>query len=239
MKTLKFLLIAVICLGTVSCVDAQFYKSVRGDGNVVKKDRTASGFNGIRVSSGIDVYLTQGDKESITVEADENLHEYIITEVKGDVLHVYSDVNIRHAEMTRVHVTIKNVTSLKTSSAGNIIGESPVKTDNIELGTSSAGDIKIELYAKTADIDISSAGDISLSGEADILKANLSSAGDLYAYDFKTKEADVSVSSAGNAQLFVTENLKARASSAGDINYKGDPKNVDAHASSAGGIHKR
>jgi hypothetical protein len=53
------------------------------------------------------------------------------------------------------------------------------------------------------------------------------------------KEADVSVSSAGDADIFVTERLKARASSAGDVNYKGDPKYIDAHSSSAGGVHRK
>ncbi len=71
------------------------------------------------------------------------------------------------------------------------------------------------------------------------MEADLSSAGDLNAYDLKVREADVSVSSAGGADIFVTEKLIARASSAGDINYKGDPKNVDAHSSSAGGIHRK
>jgi uncharacterized protein YxeA len=239
MKSLKILMIVIICIGTVACVDAQFYRTVRGEGNVVKKERAVSSFNGIRVSSGIDVYLNQGDKESITVEADENLHEYILTEINNGVLHVYSEVNIREAKMKRVYVTMKNVTSLKTSSAGDIVGETAIKGDNIEIGASSAGDIKLEVYAKNIEVDISSSGDVNLSGEAEILKADLSSAGDLDAYGLKVKEVDVDVSSAGDARVNVSERLTARASSAGDISYQGDPKYVDAHASSAGGIHKR
>ena len=239
MKSLKILLIFSICLGISSCIDAQIHKTVRGDGDVVKKDRTTTPFDGIRVSSGIDVYLKQGDNESITVEADENLHEYILTKVKDGILNVYTDANIREAKMERVHVTIKEVKSLKTSSAGDIIGESPIKGTDIEIGASSAGDIRLEVYARRIEINISSSGDVSLSGEAETLNADLSSAGDLDAYNFKVKEADVSASSAGDAKINVSERIKARASSAGDIYYQGDPKYVDAHSSSAGGIHKR
>ena len=238
MKSLRLALILTLSLALVSCADGQWNRTVRGNGNVTKKERPASYFDGVRVSSGIDVYLSQGDKESITVEADENLHEYIITEVKDGKLHVYTDnINIREAERERVYVTIKDVKSLKTSSAGDIIGETPVKSDNIEIGASSAGDIKIEVYAKDVDVNISSAGDIKLSGEAETLSADLSSAGDLNAGDFKVKEARVSVSSAGDANVFVTEKLYARSSSAGNITYQGSPKSVDAHSSSAGGIH--
>ncbi|OFY59260.1 MAG: hypothetical protein A2V50_08610, partial [Bacteroidetes bacterium RBG_19FT_COMBO_42_10] len=175
----------------------------------------------------------------ISVEADKNLHEYIITEIKDDVLHVYADANIRKAEKKRVYVTMKEINYLSTTSAGDLIGETPVRTDNLKLNASSAGDIKLEVYAKNVEADISSSGDMALTGEADMLEGDLSSAGDLNAYNFKVREADISVSSAGNADIYVTERLKARASSAGDINYKGNPKYLDANSSSAGSIHSR
>jgi hypothetical protein len=238
MKSLRLVLIFTLSVFMISCADGQWNRTVRGNGNVVKKERPASYFDGIRASSGIDVYLSQGDKESITVEADENLHEYIITEIKDGTLRVYHDnVTIREAERERVYVTLKDIKSLKTSSAGDIIGETPLNGENLEIGASSAGDIRVEVHAREVEVNISSAGDIKLSGEADKLSAELSSAGDLNAGDFKVREADVSVSSAGDANVFVTERLVARSSSAGNITYHGSPKYLDAHSSSAGGIH--
>jgi hypothetical protein len=38
---------------------------------------------------------------------------------------------------------------------------------------------------------------------------------------------------------YLLEKITARASSAGDINYMGNPKYIDAHSSSAGSIKKR
>ncbi len=239
MKTFRSVTFAILILGTVSCVSGQNWKTVEGHGNVVTKERKTESFTGVKVSSGIDVYLKQGNDESVSVEADENLHEYIITEVRNGVLNVYSEYSIRKAERKRVYVTIKELNSVKTTSAGDVYGESPINCDNLELSASSAGDIKLEINAKNIDVDISSSGDITLSGETDKLKADLSSAGDLKAFDLKAGEADISVSSAGDADVNVTEKLTAKASSAGDINYKGDPKYVDAQSSSAGGIHKR
>lgn len=239
MKNLRSLTIAFIILGITSCTHAQFWKSVTGHGNVVTKERKTDSFTGLKVSSGIDVYLKQGNNETVSVEADENLHEYILTEVRGGVLNVYSEYSIREAERKRVYVTMKEVNSIKTTSAGDVFGETPINSDRLELSASSAGDIKLEVHAKNTNIDISSSGDITISGETDMLRADLSSAGDLNAFDLKAREADVSASSAGDADISVSERITARASSAGDINYKGDPKYVDAHSSSAGGIHKR
>lgn len=237
---MKILFAVTLLLGlTYSSANAQFRKTVRGDGPVVKENRSASPFDEIKVSTGIDVYLRQGNDYSIAVEADENLHEYIRTEIKAGVLNVYSDANIREAKMKRVYVTMKDVKALNTSSAGDIIGETPVRGDEIEISASSAGDINLEVYASDLDIRISSSGNVKLSGKADWLNADLSSAGDLEAFELVVKEADVSVSSAGDAQINVTDKLIARASSAGDISYRGDPKQVDAHSSSAGGIRRR
>ena len=239
MKDLKQLTIILIFLGLTACVNGQFRRTVTGNRNVVTKERQAGEFTGIRVSTGIDVYLSQGNKQRITVEADENLHEYIITEVRNDVLNIYTDAIIRSAERKRVYVTMRDVNSISTSSAGDVIGETPVRAKSLRLSASSAGNIRLEVIADRIRTDISSSGDITLSGEVDLIEATLSSAGDLRAFNLTAREADVSVSSAGDADVTVTERLKARASSAGNVNYRGNPKYVDAHSSSAGGIRRR
>lgn len=239
MKNLKYFAVVVMLLGIAGSAQGQFHRTVRGNHNVVKQDRNVGNFSGVRVSTAIDVYLTQGEKTSVVVETDENIQEYLVTEVKNDVLNIYFDASVLSVEVKKVYVTTKEINSLSTTSAGDIFGQNPIKTNNLKLNSSSAGDIKVEVYAGFVDANLSSSGDITLTGEADSMDASLSSAGDFNAYNFKVKQADVSASSAGNADIWVTEKLIARASSAGDINYKGDPEYVDAHSSSAGGIHKR
>ena len=160
-------MVAVLTIGFTACMNGQFHRSVSGDGHVVKQERPAGNFTGIKVSTGIDVYLKQTDNESIVLEADENLHDYIKTEIRNGILNVYTEVNIRSAERKRVYVTMKDIRSIATTSAGDVIGETPVKSDDLELSASSAGNINIEVYAKQIDIDISSSGDITLNGEAD------------------------------------------------------------------------
>ena len=239
MKNLRIFTVLVTIFAFTACTSGQFRRTVYGNHDVVTKERNVGSFSAIKASSGVDVYLKQGDAGPISVEADENLQEYIITEVRNGELNVYTDANIRRAEKMRVYVTIPEIRSLRSTSAGNIIGQSPVKSDKLELSASSAGDLKLEVYTSDLRVTISSSGDMTLTGEADKLDADLSSAGDLNAYDLEVREAYVNVSSAGDADVNVTEKITARASSAGDINYRGNPKYVDFHSSSAGGIHKR
>jgi uncharacterized protein YxeA len=128
MKNLKVLSV-ILLLAIPAGLFAQRWEIVRGDHNVVKKERDAGSFTKIKVSTGIDVYLSQGSRESITVEADENLHKYILTEIRNGELNVYTEVGIRDAERKRVHVTMPNITALRTTSAGDIIGQTPIKSD--------------------------------------------------------------------------------------------------------------
>lgn len=227
-------------MATVISADAQWKKRVSGNGNVQKEERKVTDFTGLKTSSAIDVYLSQGNGHKIVVEADENLLEYIVTEVSNDVLRIYpDDVNIRKAEKLRVYVTMQNVNYISASSAGDVIGETPVKTESLKISASSSGDVKLEVYAKNLSLKTSSAGDITLKGTADYVEASTSSAGDIKAYDLKVKEADLSSSSAGDIKITVTERLKARASSAGDIYFYGNPEHVDAKSSSGGDVVRK
>jgi hypothetical protein len=239
MRNLKNTVFLFLALTITSGVNAQFRKSVDGKGRVLTESRTPVNASGIKVSTGIDVYLRQGDEPELTVEADENLHSHIITRVRNGILEIYTDVNIRRAKTKTVYVTLNEISTVATSSAGNITGMSAIESDNLRIAASSAGDITLEIYARKVNAAISSSGDVTLSGEADILSAVLSSAGNLDAYNLRVREAEITASSAGDAGVYVTEKLAARASSAGDINYKGDPRYIDARASSAGSIRKR
>ena len=240
MRNLKLLFIALLCVATVTSAEAQFNKRVTGNGDVQKEKRETRDFTGIRTSSGIDVYLSQGSSHSVTVEADQNLLEYIVTEVDGNTLRIYpDDVNIRRAERMRVYVTMVTVESLKTSSAGDIIGETPVNAESLKISTSSSGDVKLEVYADELFLKTSSAGDITLKGTASYVEASTSSAGDIKASALEVEEADLSASSAGDIKITVTERLRARASSAGDIHFYGNPPYVDARSSSGGDVVRK
>ena len=241
MKKYSHLLVLIIlALFSTGQANGQFFRAIHGNGNIVDDVRDVrSTFTGIKVSSGIDIILTQDNNQSVRVEADNNIIEYIVTKVENGVLKVYFDRSITFAGSKKVYVTMREIERLSTSSAGDIIGTNLLKCADLSLTATSAGDIKLEVQADHIDINISSSGDIDLGGECRTMKASLSSAGDLNAFNMKAREVDINVSSAGDASVYASERLEARASSAGDIRYLGDPEYVNAHSSSAGSIRKR
>lgn len=228
----------VILFMASSCI-INIQDSITGDGNVISQTRDLPEFSGIKVGSGIDVFITQGEPQQVTVEADENLQEWIRTEINGTVLHIYTEKNIRLARTKKVNITCKMLDKIQVSSAGDVTGLTQFKVDNLDIDMSSAGDLKLEVEAKEIRISISSAGNVHLKGKTDVLSADLSSAGDLNAFELEAKKGDVSVSSAGSAKVFVTEEASFRSSSAGDIDYKGEPRIREINTSSAGSVNKK
>lgn len=220
-----------------SCYIDGWNQSISGNGQVVNDTRDISEFTGVHISSGIDVYLSQGSDFEVKVEADENLHEVILTEVEGKMLVVRTDrVNIRNARSKKVHVTLPELNSLKISSAGDCVAQTPFKCEDLHVSISSAGDLSMEVEAQRIDLDISSSGDARLAGSAEEFDVTLSSAGDLDAFDLIAEKVDVNVSSAGDARVFATEEISMNASSAGNIYYRGDARVVHSTSSSAGSI---
>lgn len=232
------MLITMTILLAAGCV-VNIQDTITGDGKVVSQTRDVPEFTGVKVGSGIDVFLTQGDDQLVEVEADENLQEWIMTEVKGSVLHIYTDKNIRLAKAKRVNINCKILDRIDISSAGDVTAVNRFKADKLDIDMSSAGDLNLEVEANEISISISSAGNAVLKGKTDTLKADLSSAGDLNAYDLEAKYGDISVSSAGSARVFITDEASFHSSSAGDIDYKGEPRMKEIHTSSAGSVNKK
>jgi hypothetical protein len=236
MKKAAFLFVFLLFISLHSCY---FGESVTGNGKVVTEEREVYGFDALKVENGIDVFITSGEEERLSVEADENLHEYIMTEVRNGELKIFSNVNIRMAKSKKIHLTYKSLQSIRISSAGDVYGMNTLQTDHLRVNLSSAGNLKLDVDAEEIFVDISSSGNVSLSGSTGYLKADLSSAGDLHAFDLEARNGDIHVSSAGNARVYLTESGNFNASSAGDIIYMGNPLNVRVNTSSAGKVKKR
>jgi len=161
MKTNKRIVPVVLFFMMVSwgCDYSMFTETIYGDGNVVTEIRNVSNFDGIKVSSGIDVFIKQGNSENLKVEADKNLHDVIKTEVKNNILYIYSEENIRKARAKKVYVLYKNLELIKITSSGDLKGVNTLTTDDLDISLSSAGDLDLDVEAEQIYISISSSGD--------------------------------------------------------------------------------
>jgi hypothetical protein len=203
------------------------------------QDRKVGSFSGVKVSEGIDVHLKQGDKESVRVVVTGTKIENVITEVAGSYLKVHmASGNFRGRVDVKVYVTYVKISKLAASSAGNIYADEPLRTDNLEIQCSSAGNVEIAVDAGRVELSASSAGQIELKGKARSLTAEASSAGQIDTYDLEVDAVRADASSGGSVKVSVRSELNANASSGGSVRYRGNPGKSITNSSSGGSVKK-
>jgi len=240
MKTLTkgFLLLFVATVFTSCGVD--LFNRIEGDRNVVSEERKLNDdFSRVKVSSGIDLYIKQGNSTKLTVEADENLHDYIVTEVKGDQLKIYVDGNIWRAKARKVYLTVTSIEELRATSGSDVFSQSIIKAKDLEVSTSSGADMRIEVDAENVTSSSSSGSDLRISGKSETHSTNATSGSSIHAYGLESKDVTAKVSSGADIGVYASESIDARASSGGDIRYKGSPERVNKKTSSGGGVSGR
>ena len=118
---------------------------------------------------------------------------------------------------------------VKASSSGDVV-LNQVKCTLLEADASSSGDVEIKnLKAERVNGEASSSGDVILAGECHLAKFLVSSSGDVEARNLKADAVTAKASSSGDVFCFPIESLEATTSSAGSVNYKGEPKHIDYH----------
>ena len=238
----KFIIGIIISLMLVSCqFNSNFgFGGVRGNGNVEIADRSISdNFSEIKVSRGLDVYITQSDDVRLSVEADENLHDIIITEVEGDILKIYADENISYSKSRKVMVSIKDIKRISSSSGSDVFSTNIIKANSLELSASSGSDMRIEVDTEVVDCKSSSGSDLRISGTTEKLFADASSGSDIKAGNLKAKNSTVRASSGADITVNTSEELYARASSGADIKYYGNPEKVSKKDGVSGSIRRQ
>ncbi|MFK7782853.1 head GIN domain-containing protein [Psychroserpens sp.] len=213
---------------------------VKGNGDVTTTDRELNGnFSAIEVSRGLDVYLTQGDSESIRVQADENLQDIIKVEVENGVLNIYADENISYAASKKVMVNFKAIDRISTSSGSDVLATTLITADKLEINTSSGSDVELEVDVKNLICESSSGSDIKLSGNTNTFRAEASSGSDIKAAKLQAITTKAHANSGADITVNTSKELTANANSGGDIKYYGNPEKVEKNDGPSGSITKR
>ncbi|MDL5049404.1 head GIN domain-containing protein [Oscillatoria amoena NRMC-F 0135] len=202
------------------------------------QNREVGSFSGIKVAEGIDVYLKKGNKAAVRLEVTGTNPENVITETSGGYLKIHMASGSYKSRTVKAYVTYVDLEKISASSASNVFSEDVIKARNLSFSASSAASIDVSVEAATITVSASSAADVDLRGKADQLTVDVSSSGEVDAYDLESKSVTVQASSAGTAKVNVTDELSARASSAGSVRYKGNPSRSNTNSSSGGSVKK-
>ena len=194
-------------------------KSGQGPTSVTEESRNVSGFEEVELRGVGNVSVEQTGSESLSVEAEEDVLPKLRTEVVNNrlILGPKPNTTIHTTEPINYKLTVKDLNALAVSGSGNVEGEG-ISTDRLAVTISGAGHVKT-------------------GGEAGKQEINISGSGDYRAEDLESKEVKIDVAGSGSALVNVSEELDAKISGVGSVEYIGDPT-VSQDVSGVGRVSK-
>ena len=166
MKKANIIASLLLLLMLSSCGLPVRLTEVRGSGNIQTESRYISGVQSVDLNGIGSLVIVQGEKESLEITTDDNLLEYIQSDVSGKNLQLGTQdyVNLRPTDDVVYHLTVTELDSVKTSGMGNVQILS-LETGDLQLEISGTGNISIgDLTADSLDLGISGLGNVELAG---------------------------------------------------------------------------
>src|SRR5687768_796847 len=160
--------ILAIFVMTVFSAAALAQKTVN-DPNAEK--RNVSGYHGIQVSGGIDLYLSEGS-EAVAVSASETkFRDNIKTEVKDGILKIWYDdkLNLKvdwGNRKMKAYVSYKSLDRLSGSGGSDINVDGVIKAGNFALDLSGGSDFEGKMDVNELKVEASGGSDINIGGTA-------------------------------------------------------------------------
>ncbi|MBE0527722.1 MAG: DUF2807 domain-containing protein [Thermoleophilia bacterium] len=207
---------------------------------MVEEARAVGSFDMIDFQGIGNLYVSLGEKESLTIEAEENLLPYLETFNQGDrlVLKIENGRNINPTEPVNFYLTVRSLSEVSVSGLGNV--ELPeLETDSFRVEISGAGDIEIAaLSADSLTAEMAGLGNLRINdGKVTSQDVRISGSGKYSARYLESQEANIEISGLGSATVNASETLDVTISGAGDVEYYGNPE-IDKSISGIGDLDK-
>lgn len=215
--------IVIVMLVFVSVITQAQEKVVINDPNA--QVRNVGSFTEISVSSSIDLYLSNDDKETVVVSArDASLRDRIITRINGNRLEIFFEYKGRMnwTDMRlKAYVSFKTLNKIRASGSSDVYVNGLIRSENLEIGLSGSSDFSGALDVKNLKLDQSGSSDSKISGRAAMVNIDLSGASDVKAFDLAVQQCKIDLSGSSDVSITCNGEMTVSASGASDVRYRG------------------
>lgn len=255
-RYLPLFLIVLFFLPALAC-QAVNQQAVRGSGKIVTKTVDVSNFERVTLEASGDVYIQQGSTESLTIEADDNIMQWLDTRVTGDelILGMKPNGNLNPSQSVVYHLTVKDLSGIFLKGSGDFYIE-PVESESLQVSVAGSGDVEIkgltsdklaieltgsgniilkDVDVETVDTSLKGSGDITLVGKSSTQTLSVSGSGNYLAGDLETESTEINISGSADVTVWTKEQLFVDISGSGNIYFYGEP-NTDQSGSGSGNL---
>lgn len=222
---MKKYIIAIIMLFAVIAASGCINQGQNASGTVINESRNVGTFNQIDLNGAGELIITQGNKESVTIEAPDNYMSNIKTSISNNKLSIgFTNNMLMTSQSIKIYVTVKDINSINVSGAGKINAQN-LNANSLIININGAADSVLNnLNAQILNTTISGAGRMTVSGNVNQQSVQIMGAGEYNANNLQSKIASININGGGKATVKVSDTLNAIINGAGQISYIGSPK---------------
>jgi len=169
------------------------------------------------------VLLTQGNKEGVKIEADDNLQSLFEVKNVGSrlVISMKENSNFNSKKKLKVYISFKNLKNMELKTVGDISSENDLTFDNLNISSKSVGSIDLKMTAQTINVDNKSVGSVKLNGKAENAIIRNKGVGSVQAASFLVQKMDIENSGVGSAEVNAAKEIVVKDSFLGKVTNKG------------------
>ncbi len=179
-----------------SCLD--------GQGSIVSETRTLADFHSISSTIFADIHLTQGPKEDVIIEAQQNILGELKTTVVQGELRLTLNRCVDIIQPVKVLITIPEINNLTLTGVGDFIAKNDFDLTDLNVVLTGVGDFNLQGTTTTMDIMLTGVGNVK-------------------AFDLNSDMCDIDITGVGDAEVFVNDELNVTITGTGKVYYKGNP----------------
>lgn len=215
-------------------------ESVKPSSNITTENRNITGFNALDVSDAMDVEVVFGTTEGVIVEANSNLHQYILTDVVAGRLKIRmkNNVRIKSGATIKIYVSAMYLDGVDISGASRVEFTNSLVTTYLDLDISGASTFQGGVQLSDISADLSGASNVEIWGVATEASMDLSGASRLGDESLVIDNLDIDLSGASRATLTVNGVMNISASGASSLDYYGTGLINNLETSGASSINK-
>ena len=208
-----------------------------GNGDLVSIEKNVSLFEKVNCGGSAEVRFHASPDYKIIVTADSNLINNIETVVENKTLSIWAKYENYSFTTIIVDIYCPVLTGISISGSGKFTSDDTITVSSFESEVSGSGKIEGTIDCETFLVKISGSGKINISGNCNNSNVSISGSGNFNGFDFNVKDAIISITGSGKADVHVSDYLKAIITGSGSINYRGNPV-VNSQITGSGKITK-
>lgn len=230
-----------LCLFFCAKTFAFPFKIVKGDSTIKSEVRQAAGYTALASHGMMNVTISYGSSNTITVETDENILPYVETEVDNNALTIKVKDNavLKPTNGIKIHITMTKIGTITQSGSGNITGAGNFSNNGKTIfNISGSGGINLE-FATINSVEIKTSGSshIKLKGAINgLLSVSQHGSGNVDCENAPCESVQANTSGSSYAKVNVSKSITAHISGDGHIVYKGNPTEIDKKISGSGSV---